>query len=249
MTFFDEILYEWFLVIFCILKNFVYNFVIWFYIISETYMKDIFLSGIQWSWKWTQADLLLEKFPGKFKYFETWGILRALSSNDNAIGNYIRKAVESWELIKDGVTVSIFNVFLQTVEKWDILLVDWVLRKMWQTQAICKEMQKAGREFVVLHFDLPDEIVYQRLAFRIVCGKCGNNANWGQVWWKCDKCWWELIRREDDSNIEAIKTRIEAFHNETEPGLRWVEENGWLVHIDANRRVDEIFEDVMKYVK
>jgi hypothetical protein len=31
--------------------------------------------------------------------------------------------------------------------------------------------------------------------------------------------------------------------------LRWVEENGWLVHIDANRRVDEIFEDVMKYVK
>jgi adenylate kinase family enzyme len=58
-----------------------------------------------------------------------------------------------------------------------------------------------------------------------------------------------LIRREDDSNIEAIKTRIEAFHNETEPGLRRVEENGWLVHIDANRSVDEIFEDVLKYVK
>ncbi len=211
-------------------------------------MKDIFLSWIQGSWKWTQADLLMEKFPGKFKYFETWGILRALSSNDNAIWNYIRKAVESWELIKDGVTVSIFNVFLQTVEKWDILLVDWVLRKMWQTQAVCKEMQKAGREFVVLHFDLPDEVVYQRLASRIVCGKCGNNANWGGVWWKCDKCGWELIRREDDSNLKAIKTRIEAFHKETEPWLKWVEENGWLVHIDANRWVEEIFKDVMKYV-
>jgi adenylate kinase family enzyme len=44
-----------------------------------------------------------------------------------------------------------------------------------------------------------------------------------------------LLRREDDSNIEAVKTRIEAFHSETEPGLKWVEENGWLVHIDANR--------------
>jgi hypothetical protein len=43
--------------------------------------------------------------------------LRTLSSSDNAIGNYIRKAVESGELIKDEVTVSIFNVFLQTVEK------------------------------------------------------------------------------------------------------------------------------------
>jgi hypothetical protein len=37
-------------------------------------------------------------------------------------------------------------------------------------------MQKVGREFVVLHFDLPDEVVYERLASRIVCGKCGNNA-------------------------------------------------------------------------
>ena len=151
-------------------------------------MKDIFLSGIQWSGKWTQADLLMEKFPDKFKYFETWEILRTLSSSDNAIWNYIRKAVDSWELIKDEVTVAIFNVFLQTVEKWDVLLVDWVLRKMWQTQAICKEMQKAGREFIVLNFDLSDEVVYQRLASRIVCKKCWNNANWWKVWWKCDKC-------------------------------------------------------------
>lgn len=212
-------------------------------------MKDIFLSWIQWSGKWTQADLLMEKFKNKFKYFETWEILRTLSSTDNAIGNYIRKAVESWDLIKDEVTVAIFNVFLQTVEREDVLLMDWVLRKMWQTQAICKEMQKAGREFIVLHFDLPDEIVYQRLASRIVCKQCGNNANWGHVWWICEKCWWELIRRSDDSNIEAIKTRIEAFHSETEPWLKWVEENGWLVHIDANRSVEEIFEEVLKYVK
>jgi hypothetical protein len=33
-------------------------------------------------------------------------------------------------------------------------------------------MQKAGREFFVLNFDLPDEVVYQRLASRIVCKKC-----------------------------------------------------------------------------
>jgi hypothetical protein len=33
-------------------------------------------------------------------------------------------------------------------------------------------MQKAGREFVVLNFDLPDEVVYDRLASRIVCKNC-----------------------------------------------------------------------------
>ena len=211
-------------------------------------MKDIFLSWIQWSWKGTQADLLMKQFPDQFKYFETWGILRALSSNDNSIWNYIRHTLDTWWLIKDDVTVAVFNVFLQTVEEWDRLLIDGVLRKLYQTQKVCELMQKAGREFVVLHFDLPDEVVYERLAWRIVCKKCWNNANWWVIGWVCEHCWGELIRREDDSNINAIKTRIEAFHNETEPWLKWVEENWWLVHIDGNRSVDEIYQDVLKYV-
>ena len=211
-------------------------------------MKDIFLSGIQWSGKWTQADLLMKQFPNQFKYFETWGILRALSSNDNAIWNYIKHTLDTGGLIKDDVTVAVFNVFLQTVENWDCLLIDGVLRKLHQTQKVCELMQKAGRDFVVLHFDLPDEIVYQRLASRIICGDCWNNAHWWKVGEICEKCWWKLIRREDDSNIEAIKTRIEAFHNETEPGLKWVEENWWLIHIDANRSENEIFEDVLRFI-
>lgn len=70
------------------------------------------------------------------------------------------------------MTVAVFNVFLQTVENGDRLLIDGVLRKLYQTQKICELMQKSGREFVVLHFDLPDEVVYQRLAGRIVCKEC-----------------------------------------------------------------------------
>ena len=122
-------------------------------------MKDIFLSWIQWSWKGTQSDLLMKNFPNQFKYFETWGILRALSSNDNAIWNYIKHTLDTWWLIKDDVTVAVFNVFLQTVEKWERLLIDWVLRKLYQTQKVCELMQNAGREFVVLHIDLSVENV------------------------------------------------------------------------------------------
>jgi len=211
-------------------------------------MKDIFLSWIQWSWKGTQADLLLKHFPNKFKYFETWEILRTLSSTDNAIGNYIRHALENWILIKDGVVVELFKVFLQTVEEGDCLLLDWVLRKMWQTQAICNEMKKSGRDFIVLHFDLSDDVVYKRLASRIVCWKCWNNSSGWNGSWMCEKCGWILVRREDDINIDAVKMRIESFHKETQPSLDWVEENGWLVHINAERSVEEIFEDVLKYV-
>lgn len=211
-------------------------------------MKNIFLSGIQWSGKWTQADLLMEKFPNKFKYFETWVVLRTLAWTDNAIWNYLKSTIESWWLIKDEVVVALFNVFLQTVEKEDCLLMDWVLRKLWQTKAICQKMQEVGRDFIVLHFDLEDDVVYQRLASRVICGKCGNNGMWWKVSWICDKCGWVLVHREDDLNMDAVKKRIDSFHSETEPCLKWLEENGWLVHIDANRSAEEIFEDVMKYV-
>lgn len=219
------------------------------FIIRFITMKDIFLSGIQWSWKGTQADLLMEKFPNKFKYFETWGILRTLAWTDNAIWNYLKDTIESWWLIKDEIVVAIFDVFLKTIEKGDCLLMDWVLRKLWQTRAICEKLKEVGRDFVVLHFDLPDEIVYERLASRIICSKCGNNAKWWDITWVCDKCGWMLVHREDDLNILAVKKRIESFHKETEPCLRWLEDRGWLVLIDANRWVDEIFEDVLKYVK
>ena len=74
LTFFIENLYECFYSIFCIKNFFVYN-ILYDFISILWIMKDIFLSGIQWSGKWTQADLLMEKFPDKFKYFETWGIV------------------------------------------------------------------------------------------------------------------------------------------------------------------------------
>ena len=211
-------------------------------------MRDVFLSWIQWSGKWTQADLLMKKFENQFLYFETWSILRALASTDNVIGNYIRNTLETGWLIKDEVVVAVFNVFLQTVEKWNRLLMDWVLRKMEQTQAICKKMQEAWRDFIVIHFDMPDDIVYERLASRVVCAKCGNNAHWWIVSWRCEICWWELIRRKDDSNVDAVRTRIRSFHQDTQPALDRVEQQWRLVHVDASRWVDEVFDDVLKYV-
>ena len=211
-------------------------------------MKDIFLSWIQWCGKWTQADLIMEKYPNVFKYFETWGTLRALSSTDNAIWNYLRNTVETWWLVKDEVVVAIFNVFLQTVEPTDRLLLDWILRKMWQAKAICEKMKECWREFIVINFDLDDKTVYERLASRVVCSECGNNAIWGKVWWTCEHCNWKLIHRSDDTNIEAIKKRIEAFHNETEPVLEWLEQQWRLVHIDAKQSIEDIFNEIKKYI-
>ena len=68
-------------------------------------MKDIILAGIQGSGKGTHAQKLLEKYGNQIAYFETGNILRALMSNENAIGNYLRETVNSGHLVKDDIII------------------------------------------------------------------------------------------------------------------------------------------------
>ncbi len=78
-------------------------------------MKDIILMGIQGSGKGTQARLLLEHFGEKMKYFEMGGILRALQSNDNAIGNYTADTVNNGLLINPAIPAGLWSVFMETL--------------------------------------------------------------------------------------------------------------------------------------
>ena len=66
-----------------------------------TVMRDVIFAGIQWCGKGTQAQKLLKKYGDKMQYFETGNILRALMSNDNAIGAYLKDIVNSGKLVKD----------------------------------------------------------------------------------------------------------------------------------------------------
>ena len=91
-------------------------------------MKDIILAGIQASGKGTQAQKLLEKYGNQIAYFETGNILRALMSNENVIGNYLRETVNSGRLVKDEIIIGLFKVFLETLDEKH-LLGDGNLRK------------------------------------------------------------------------------------------------------------------------
>ena len=80
-------------------------------------MKNILLFGIQWAWKWTQASLILDKFADEYSYFEAGNILRALKSTDNALWNYMKKTIDKWNLVDDGIIVALLEAYFLTIEK------------------------------------------------------------------------------------------------------------------------------------
>jgi adenylate kinase family enzyme len=74
-------------------------------------MKNIILSGIQWSGKWTLAKLLLDHMGDKVKYFEAGGMLRILQSKPNAVGEYIGSLIDHGNFIPDAFMVKLFELF------------------------------------------------------------------------------------------------------------------------------------------
>lgn len=58
------------------------------------FLKDLVLFGAQGSGKGTQARMLEEHFIGQYRYFESGAVMRALESNDNAIGAYVKTGME-----------------------------------------------------------------------------------------------------------------------------------------------------------
>lgn len=152
-------------------------------------MKDIILAGIQGCGKGTQAQKILGKYGENLRYFETGNILRALMSNDNAIGSYLRDLVNGGVLVKDEIIIGLFKVFLETLDQKGFL-GDGNLRRMGQTKGILDALLQKGRTPIVVQLEIPEEEVLARLQSRKMCKTCGHIHNTrldGEIE-KCKKC-------------------------------------------------------------
>lgn len=55
-----------------------------------------------------------------------------------------------------------------------------------------------------------------------------------------------LKRGRKDDTPSLIKKRLEIYHRQTEPVLRFYQEKGILEEIDGERSIEEIFQDILK---
>jgi len=79
-------------------------------------MKDLVFLGIQGCGKGTQGKLLLKDYPNTV-YMEMGQLCRALMSNDNGIGNYIRHMVESGLMVDNFITHDLLHTTIQIAQK------------------------------------------------------------------------------------------------------------------------------------
>ena len=97
--------------------------------------------------------------------------------------------------------------------------------------------------------DVPDEAIVSRMGGRRACVGCG--ATYHVVFNPpkkegiCDTCGQTLILRDDDKP-ETVQTRLNVYHDQTQPLIDFYAERGKLATVDGTLTMDEVFAEILE---
>jgi len=198
--------------------------------------------------KGTQAKLLSQRMG--FLHIATGDLLREAVKNQTPLGKRAKEYMDRGELVPDELIVQLIE---EAMPKDGNVILDGFPRTVNQALAL-EEMLKGKGEKIskVLFFDVPDEVIIDRLSGRRVCSKCGAvyhvKYNPPKIEGVCDLCGGNLMQRDDDKE-EVVKKRLEVYRKQTQPLIEFYQDRGIIYRLDAEKGVEELFEEVKGLVR
>jgi adenylate kinase len=201
-------------------------------------MKLIFV-GAQGSGKGTQAKMVAEKFG--ICHLSTGDLLRGVTGD---LKSEVDEIISKGDLVPNELIVRILKERLDDEDCKGGFILDGFPRNAVQVELL-KEIADVDK---VIEIVISDEESVRRISGRRGCIKCGaiynvNTSPRSGVDGICDKCGGELLQRKDD-NEEALKKRLEVYHEETEKILGMYDS----VRIDGEQSIEKVFEDILSAI-
>jgi len=198
--------------------------------------------------KGTQAKLLSQRMG--FLHLSTGDLLREAVKNQTPLGKKAKEYMDRGELVPDELIVQLIE---ETMPKDGNVILDGFPRTVNQALALEEMLKDKGEKISkVLFFDVPDEVIIDRLSGRRVCSKCGAvyhvKYNPPKVEGVCDLCGGTLVQRDDDKE-EVVRRRLEVYRKQTQPLIEFYQEKGIIYKLDAGKGVEELFEEVKGLVR
>lgn len=205
----------------------------------------IILMGAPGAGKGTQAQRIYER--AKTPLIVMGDIFRAAIAAKTGLGLQVEQYVKQGKLVPDPLVIQVIMERLQKDDCKGGYLLDGFPRTTEQAKALDQELRnKHGAIDHVLYYDVPDEVVMERISGRRTCKKCNAiyhiKYNPSASEDLCDKCGGELFQRPDDT-LKVIQKRLDAYHTATAPLLEYYGAQNLLRKVDANRPVEAILQD------
>ncbi len=214
-------------------------------------MKKVFIFlGPPGCGKGTQTDRLSNEL--KIPHVDTGSLLRENIKNETEFGKIAKSFIDKGQLVPIEVVESVINERISREDCKDGYILDGFPRSIEQAEALKKMWEKSSFKFkkdekVAVYFDIPTDVLVERLVNRRSCPKCGKIYNLKslapKVEGKCDICDTALVQRKDDTKETAV-LRFETYNKETKPLLDFYKNEGLLVQINANQDIDSVWREL-----
>ena len=202
--------------------------------------------GLPGAGKGTQAEKINEKY--NIPHISTGDMFRLAIKEGTELGKQAQAYMDQGDLVPDEVTIGIVEERLRKDDCKNGFLLDGFPRTIAQAEALQTLLTSMNESIdYVLHVDVPEENLVERLTGRRICPTCGATYH---VMYNppakegiCDKDGSTLIQREDDQP-ETVKNRLAVNIKQTKPLLDFYQEKGLLVSINGDQDIDQVFKDI-----
>lgn len=180
---------------------------------------NVLLLGPQGSGKGTQAKRISAEYG--IPHIATGDMLRAAIAAATPLGQRVQPILEHGELVPDDLMIELIRERLDEADASEGFVLDGFPRTTPQADALDAMLREIGRQLtVVFALQVSDEICIERLLKRA-----------------------QEEGRPDDTP-EAIRTRLELYHRETEPLIEHYRTQGNLVSVHADGTPNQVFTEI-----
>ena len=212
-------------------------------------MKIVML-GAPGAGKGTQAKRIAAKFS--IPHISTGDIFRANIKNNTPLGAKAKSYMDKGELVPDELVIELIMDRFAQDDCVNGYVLDGFPRTIPQAEELDKALKSVNDNLdYAIDVEVPDDNIINRMSGRRACVNCGATYhivhNPPKVENECDTCNGELILRDDDKP-ETVKNRLDVFHTQTEPLLKYYTEKGILYTVDGTQDMDTVFDSICKIV-
>ena len=209
----------------------------------------IILLGAPGAGKGTQAQFIMEKYG--IPQISTGDMLRAAVKSGSELGLQAKELMDNGKLVTDALVIALVKERIKQDDCRNGFLLDGFPRTIPQADA----MKEAGITVdFVLEFDVPDDIIVDRIIGRRVHAGSGRvyhvKYNPPKTENKDDVTGEELTIRKDDQE-ETVRKRLVEYHQLTAPLIEYYQKEAQMSDvkyncIDGTRPVSEVSQELAR---
>jgi adenylate kinase len=211
---------------------------------------DVAFLGGPGSGKGTQAERLARELA--IPHVASGDLFRENLRRETTLGRIARTYMDRGELVPDDVTEGMLRERLKLPDVAGGFVLDGFPRTLPQAEALTEMLTAAGRRLAaVIHLEVPDAIIVERLSGRLVCRECQRPFHESERPFEtCPeaRCRGEHLYRREDDAPDTVRARLRTYHAETAPLVAYYERLELLVEVNGVGAVEAVLERIRQAV-